>query len=57
MKKTCVSSFASAILVVVLFLPVCKKKSQEEAIALVVEHVLPAVDPQGCALVLPALEV
>lgn len=38
MKKTCVSLFAIAILVAVLFLPACKTKSQEEGIAQLTEE-------------------
>ena len=52
MKKTCVSSFASAILVAVLFLPVCKKKSQEEAIAQLTEE----TDPSSVTLTSEAVK-
>jgi Cu(I)/Ag(I) efflux system membrane fusion protein len=42
MKKTCVSLFAIAILVAVLFLPACKTKSQEEGIAQLTEETAPS---------------
>src|SRR4030042_6488557 len=52
MKKTCGPSLASAILVVVLFLPVCKKKSQEEASAQLTEE----SDPSSVTLTSEAVK-